>query len=67
MDMKKKVTKDNNFARSDCNQMLIVKDVINETVDMEPSFYHKEEISDDVKSVMRHIDDVLKDASQPMY
>ena len=69
--IKKKKTKsavrqDNNSVRSDHSQVLLIKDTFNETVDIEPSFYHKEEIADEIKSVMRNIDDMLKEASKPI-
>ena len=45
---------------------MIAKDAINDTVEIEPSFYHKEDISDDVKSVMRHIDNMIIEVSKPL-
>ena len=46
--------------------MLIEKDLVNDTVEIEPSFYQKEEIADDVKVVMKHIDDMLMEVSIPL-
>ena len=63
---KSAVRQDNNSVRSDHSQVLLIKDAFNETVDIEPSFYQKEEIADDIKSVMRNIDDMLKEASKPV-
>ena len=63
---KSAVRQDNNSVRSDHSQVLLIKGTFNETVDIEPSFYQKEEIADDIKSVMRNIDDMLKEASKPV-
>ena len=37
----------------------LIEKSVDDTVEIEPSFYHKEEISEDVKSVIRHLDNVL--------
>ena len=62
----KKRKSSDKFEISESVQRLMVKDVINETVEIEPSFYQKDEISDDVKSVMRHVDNMLVEASKPL-
>merc|ERR1712129_72136 len=54
------------FTNGESVERLIAKDAINDTVEIEPSFYHKEDISDDVKSVMRHIDNMIIEVSKPL-
>ena len=63
---KRKREKNTHISKDTSHNMLIEKDLVNDTVEIEPSFYQKEEIADDVKVVMRHIDDMLLEVSIPL-
>ena len=61
--MKEINEKKESFSKQKIHEKPTVKETVNETVEIEPSFYLKEEISDEVKNVMRHIDDILIEVS----
>ena len=63
---KRRREKNTNISKDTSHNMLIEKDLVNDTVEIEPSFYQKEEIADDVKVVMKHIDDMLMEVSIPL-
>merc|ERR1719422_263268 len=63
---KRRREKNTNISKDTSHNMLIEKDLVNDAVEIEPSFYQKEEIADDVKVVMRHIDDMLLEVSIPL-